>query len=324
MRRYVPFTLVILSALGVGCKPPPPPAPEGLDETTSYMFRNFYTGDAEFQAGIQGFMAWFESEGFALVGQEATSDNTDAFVINDLTLDEIEHLPMNEVLSSDPEGAETEPRDLTKAKGVVSLAEMDCPWTGSERLIARPDQDVIFTGEFEAYDRTYMTSRQTWHDAAVALEFDAADEPLDVFAEGFDVQAYQRTLLRTENVVDPTAVLTANVGEYPMHLDLRHGEYEVDGEKLGGMVVLSWIEDAAWGSGGNNALMQSYSLEVDMQRPDDKTLRMLALWNEPRGPGIDPTSAFALNFAVNKSLKSSERLSDICAGKIEVADEPTE
>jgi hypothetical protein len=316
MRSLLPI-VVLLGA----CKPPPP-APEGLDASSTYMIRNFYTDDAEFQAGLQGFMNWFDEDGHLLVGQEATTDNTDAFVVNDLTLDDIGYLPMEADLRADPDRTSTEPRDLSHAKGVVSLAEMDCVWTDAERLLARPDQNEVFAGDFEAYSRTYLTDREVWHKAARDLVFDPVDEPLDVFADGFDVEAYQHTLLRTDSLVDPTAIITANIGEYPMHLDLRHGEYERDGEKFGAMVVMAWIEDAAWGSSGNNALMQSYSIEVDIQRPDDKTLRMLALWTEPRGPGIDPTSAFTLNYAVNKSLKSSERLSDICAGNIEIAAEP--
>ena len=58
-----------------------------------------------------------------------------------------------------------------------------------------------------------------------------------------------------------------------------------------------------------------------MQRPDDKTLRMLAVWAEPKGGGIEPDSAFALTFAVNKSLAASERLSAVCAGEEEVPPE---
>ena len=45
---------------------------------------------------------------------------------------------------------------------------------------------------------------------------------------------------------------------------------------------------------------------------------MLAVWAEPRGGGIEPDSAIALNFAVNKSLASSERMSGICSGEIEL------
>jgi hypothetical protein len=316
MRPVLPLVLVLAA-----CKPPPP-APEGLDDTTSYMIRNFYTADPEFQAGLQGFMNWFDDEGHTLVGQEANADNTNAFVVHDLTMDDIGYLPMEADLRSDPDRTSTEPRDLSQAKGVVSLAEMDCVWTDAERLIARPDQNEVFDGDFEAYERSYLTDRETWHKAARDLVFDPVDEPLTVFDEGFDLEAYEHTLLRTNNLVDPTAIITANIGEYPMHLDLRHGEYERDGDQFGAMVVMAWIEDAAWGSSGNNALMQSYSLEVDVQRPDDKTLRMLSLWTEPRGTGIDPTSAFTLNYAVNKSLKSSQRMSDICAGKIEIPAEP--
>ena len=59
----------------IACQPPPE-APAGLDESTSYMIREFYSDDATYQAGIQGFMQWYEDEGHALVGESATTSNT--------------------------------------------------------------------------------------------------------------------------------------------------------------------------------------------------------------------------------------------------------
>ena len=42
---------------------------------------------------------------------------------------------------------------------------------------------------------------------------------------------------------------------------------------------------------------------------------MLAVWAEPVGAGLSPDDPLVLNFAVNKSLTSSNRLSAICAGE---------
>ncbi len=53
---------LILGIALTGCKAPPE-APEGLDESTRYMVRNFYTGDATFEAGIHGFVDWFGDTG---------------------------------------------------------------------------------------------------------------------------------------------------------------------------------------------------------------------------------------------------------------------
>ena len=71
---------IVALPLLVGCQPPPP-APEGLDASTSYLVTNFYADDATFQAGVQGFMNWFQEEGFELMDLENTADrNTRAFL----------------------------------------------------------------------------------------------------------------------------------------------------------------------------------------------------------------------------------------------------
>ena len=55
-----------------------------------------------------------------------------------------------------------------------------------------------------------------------------------------------------------------------------------------------------------------------MQQDNDKTLRMLAVWAEPYGAGLEPDDPLVLNYAVNKSLGASERLSKICSGEEEI------
>lgn len=315
MARWLPLFLLLAA-----CKAPPP-APEGLDASTSYLIREFYADDLTFQAGVQGFMDWFAEEGFELVGERADTSNTGAFVINDLTEESLAHLPMDEEILLDADKDEVGPRDLSRAKGVVSLAEMQCAWTLAEAYLVRPDQNVIFDGDFEGYERTYLGDRAAFEGGSADNAYDAVDEKLDPYGGSFDDAAFARSLLRTENSVDPTSILTADIEAYPMHLDLRHGEFEIDGEPTGVLSILTWTEAAAWGSSGDNALLQSYSIEINVQRPDDKTLRMLAVWAEPKGGGIEPDSAFALNYAVNKSQDASDRLSAVCAGEEDVPDE---
>lgn len=305
--------LILLTA----CKPPPP-APEGLDASTSYVIRNFYADDATFAAGVRGFLEWYEADGAALEGESATLETVDAYTIGDLGPDDIAHLPVEDQLLSDPDEGTREARDLSQAKGVVSLAEMDCTWVRAEGLLVRPDQDTVFSDDFEGYERSYVTSRAAFEDASDALDFDEIRDTLDPFAADFDGGATERSLLLTTNVVDPSSVLGSNLERYDMHLDARHGQFDLGDGDVGVLAIITYNLDSAWGGGGNNALMQSFSVEVNVERPGDKTLRMLAVWAEPRGSGIDPDSALALNFAVNKALASSERLSGICAGDIDL------
>jgi hypothetical protein len=282
--------------------------------------QHFYDDDPMFQAGVQGFVDWYDTEGKALVGERANGDTTDAYTVGDLTPEAVGYLPIDDEILVDPDNDTYEPRDLSKAKGIVSLAEMDCVWTVAEALLVRPDQHVVFSGDFEGYEREYLTSRKAFEDAAGSLEFAAIKDPLDPFADEFDSAAVESSLLRTLNQVDPTKVLIANMDPYPMYLDLRHGLYEVNGEEVGVLAIITYNVGAAWGGAGVNALLQGFSIEINIERQAKKTLRMLAVWSEPKGGGIEPDDPIALNFAVNKSLDASERLSDICAGEITLDD----
>lgn len=325
-RRFAHASLTIL-ALASACTPPPP-APEGLDESTAYVFRNFYEDNDRFQAGIQGFMNWFFEDGIDLVGQQATLDTTEAFTIGDLTPDDVAHLPLADEIVVRQRGGnrddELAPRDLSRAKGVVSLAEMDCTWQEAEALLVRPDQDNVFAGDWEGYEREYVTPRATFEDATAQERFDPITARLDPFSDGFNADNYARSLLMTNNMADPTRVLTSNIEAYLLELHLRHGIFTIDGEPTGVLAIKTYNREAAWGQAGNAALLQSFSIELNVERPGGKTLRMLAVWAEPwDSAGIaQPDSAFALNYAVNKSLDSSNRISAICAGDIEIPPSP--
>jgi hypothetical protein len=314
--RTVCFVLIF----AVGCKKPPP-APKGLDDSANYMMKHFYASDDLFGAGITGFLNWYEDEGEALVGESANLDTVNSYTVGDLARDSVAHLPIDDDILVDPKKDTFEARDITRAKGVVSLALMDCTWTRAEGYLSRPDQDVVFSEDFEGYERDYLSSRKEFEEGSKEADYDPIRQDLLPFDADFDGASYAKTLLMTENVVDPTAVLGANMERFDMNLDLRHGEFDMEGETVGVSAILTYNIEAAWGSAGANALLQSFSIELNVQRPKGKTLRMLTVWAEPKGGGIDPDSALALNFAVNKALSSSERLSSICAGDIEIPKE---
>lgn len=317
------FSLVIIAASAVSACEPPPPAPEGLDESTSYMIREFYRDDAFFQAGVQGFMNWYNEEGYTLVGQNATVDNADAYSISDLVPDDIAQFPLQSLEAG---------RHAQCAKGVVSLAEMDCTWQRSEGYLARTDQHVVFPDNFEGYERTYQTPRATYEDATESGEFDAITEDIsEPFSAEFTGEGMDASVMFTVNTVDPAQVLTANLPPYEMYLHFRHGIWDIDGEQLHAFIILTFITGETYDTAGTSGIRQSYSVEINVERPDDKTLRMFALWAEPVAPGFEtcvpedpywePNGAM-LTYAVNTSLSASERLSDVCAGVEEVPAEP--
>ncbi len=309
--RLLAALLVVSFAALAGCRPPP--APEGLDDSTSYMMREFYKSDAVFGAGIQGFMNWYFDEGFELTGvgagDEEGQEPLDSFTIGDLVWEDVAHFPL--------EGNRT----IENAKGVVSLAEMECVWTRAEDFLLRPDQDTVFDSSWEEYARTYVTPREDFQTASANGEFGPIAEDLEPFAEDFDPTPYGTSLLFTENVANPATVAGVDLPAYDLMLDLRHGVVPLSDPdqgdvEVGVLAILTYNLAPVYANNGGNGLIQSYSVEINVERPGDKTLRMLAVWAEPLG--VDADSDFVLRYAVNQSLTASNRLSDICSGVVDI------
>lgn len=299
--------LVAASALSA-CKPPPP-APEGLDAATSYLVREFYSADDVFEAGLLGYMNWFEDEGYLLAGERATSDNTDAFTVGDLAEEDVGHLP---VLSD---------RVVEDAAGVVSLAEMQCTVTETESLLVRPDQYNVFAGDWTGYERTCVTSREAWQGATGSGEYDPVADDLVPYGDDADeLGQWAATFMQTANRVDPAPELggLVDLDPYDLTLDFRHGVYELNGEELQAFAILTFQVEVQTTPSGDGHLYQTYALEVNVQRPGDLTLRLMAVWSEIDGAGLSSDSAITLNYTVNKALESSDRISGICAGEIEI------
>jgi len=308
MFRTTPYALLLLAVLPLtlGCKPPPP-APEGLDASTSYMIANFYAEDAVFQAGVQGFMTWFEEEGFELIDLENTAENvSDAFTVGRLSDEDIAHLPIESG------------RNIEDAAGVVSIAEMECSIAESEALLTRADQHMLFD-DWEDYDRTFVNSRTDYAAATESQTFTPISADLTPFEEGFDAAGYSSTLLQTVNQVNPAPIpLLADIGNYEMNLDFRHGLYEINGELVPGFAIITFIREGVSGPAGVNHLHQSYSIEISVDQDNGGTLRMLAVWAEPEGANMSPDDPLILNYAVNKSRDASQRMTELCDGTLDV------
>ena len=86
------------------------------------------------------------------------------------------------------------------------------------------------------------------------------------------------------------------------------------------MMILSWLpEPADSTSGPETRFEQSYSIEVNYGI-GDKTLRIFAVWTYVDSFLDEESSIWSIG-AVNKSREAAVRLSEICAGDIEVPGE---
>ncbi len=107
-----------------------------------------------------------------------------------------------------------------------------------------------------------------------------------------------------------------------MHLDFRHGVFDLDGVMTPGFAIVTFISEGVSGPEGANHLHQSYSIEINIDQANGTTLRMLAVWAEPEGASLSPDDPLVLNYAVNKSRDASERMTELCNGTLELPDEP--
>lgn len=300
-----------------GCSSPPD-APEGIDATAPYLLRHFRDDDPVLQAGLEGLMAWYEAEGRALVEEEGASAG---YQLADLRPEDVEHLALDDEILIHVEREEYAPRDVNATGGIVTVAEMDCPWTESMRWLLHPDQHRVFPDEWTDYDRRFLGSPQRFQEAARGQE-----EPrlrgVNPYDEGFAPEDHDRAYLVTRNTVDPAPAYLglARIGEFELHLEARQLRFEWAGETLGVFAILSYVPGAAWGDNGVNALLQTYSLEVNVARPGDRTLRALAVWSEPFSTmlPLDPESPLAIREAIRKARLSSDRLAEVCEGRVSI------
>jgi len=271
------------------------------------MIREFYKDDATIGAGLTGLLDWYDTEGFELLNQGATADDEgEAFQLEDITPADIVSMPPFD-----------DGRDLSLANGIVSISEMNCSWEESEGYLVRSDQDVVFD-DFDNYSRTFETSRSSFETATSSLTFPTIDQELVGVSSGETALTSEQTggLLLTSNQVTSSELGVSL--DYPLVLHFRHGIYTVQEQPVPVMVILSWLPEAVDStSGSDTTFHQSYSIEVNYGI-DDKTLRIFAVWTYVESSALGQDSALWSIGAVNKSRDAAVRLSEICAGDVEV------
>ena len=181
----------------------PPPAPEGLDASARHLLREFWSDDAIVASGLTGFVRWFDEEGYALVGVDATGANADGFTLGDLAAADIAALDV------DDDG-----RDLAAANGAIGVATFGCDVASAEALLIRGDQAVVFE-DFDSYERVFVSDRATFE--AGTSDPPPADAPIAPDDDRPDL------VLRTDNSLTVSAIGTTLT--YPLIRAFRHGRF---------------------------------------------------------------------------------------------------
>lgn len=299
----------LLLVLFVGCEKPPE-APEGLDDSTRYLLREFYGDDATVAAGLSGLLAWYDSDGASILDQGATLETSADFSLAPLVSGDIGHLAL------------VGERNPASADGIIAVSSLACGWAEAEALLVRADQAAVFDGKWSHYERVYASARAPYEAARAGDSYPALGAQ-DPTADPFPAVGEDAGLLLTENAVGTDEV--GVVLDYSLHLRFRHGRYTVDRggatEEILATVILSWQPERAEGEGGANSLEQVYSVEV-LVAEGAASLRFVATWNEVRSELLGEDSANILaTTTVNRMRAFAGRMSEICDGTVTIAEE---
>jgi hypothetical protein len=290
MMRGLPVLLVC-----VACQRPPE-TPDGLDQSLRYLFGAFYGSDEEVSAGLSGLVDWYEDEGRGLLGESASLDNIGSFALEPLRQEDVD------AYAPRPDG------DPATATGVIAVAELPCAWKRAERLLIRPDQDVVFT-DFDFYERSYTTSRAAYDGARQEGEYVGIDAPFDLDA----LQATPEVLLLTENRTSGTEMGVTI--PFDLHMHARHGRFSVADEEAQAGLYVTWMPERAEAEGGANTMEQSYTFEVDLEWKG-QTLWVYASWAEVQTSVFASDSTILMTAAANTAQDTARRMADICTGDI--------
>ena len=77
------------------------------------------------------------------------------------------------------------------------------------------------------------------------------------------------------------------------------------------------MPDRAESTGGGNAMEQTYSLEIDLERGGE-TLWIYASWAEITSPIVESDSTIVLASSANKAQGTAKRMADICEGRVDL------
>ncbi len=303
MHKHLALSLTFVSMFG--CKRPPE-APEGLDESARFMFREFYSSDDVIGAGLTGFMDWYDDEGDTLLDATANPDNVEGFEVADLASSDLDAIDLDSYAG----------RDLSKANGIVSLAAMSCTPAEVEKYNLRSDQMEVFEGQFQQYDREYLSSRAVFEDTTDSGEYPSIDEDIDILSSDFDPDTTEQVLsLMTNEAVTSDAGVTV---AFTLVQHWRHGIFEIQGEPTEAFLGIGFVPGPKDGETGT-VMLQQYNVQAVIPRSGNmEALRLFALWLQVDSPRVPETSPSRSTTSVNKAKQTAERLNEICNGEVDL------
>lgn len=265
MQRTIAIGLLMFS---VGCRKIEE-APADVDGLSRWFWVNY--DDAEDAEIDEAVLNLHTSVGVDALELGDPVDGT----LTDLLPEDIDHVEV-------PEGT-----DVTLAAGMFLVNVIDCPLVDVEKIITALNQDELYTGNYDGYERTYTSD---------------------------DAAYFARTTPQLTWDVEIDSKLLGS----KYHESIKGGtRFAVEtAESAHGSVLLSrtYMHEPAVFESGNKTFNQDYQMEIFYERAPGETVHLFGLWREfNMGSGLDQDNTTVQRTVLNALADWDDDTAEICA-----------
>lgn len=265
MRRWIGAT-VVAGAL-TGCKGVEP-APAALDRLFPWFFTMIDDGtDEQLAEGIRNLHK---------AGKVGGLDDTVDGSISDLDRDDLDVVGLSG-------------KDPSKAAGVYMLNKVTCGLGQLEEILVHKQQDDLYEGVYERYDREYTSSKADY------LSRDTSELSWDVEYDATILgKSYTSTVLGKLRRVAAIDDETTPFGPF--------------------LIARAHIPKPADFESGNTSLSQDYQIEIYYKAGGGELLHAYGIWREADfGGGIDSDNEGSQRLLLNELADWDKDTEDLCA-----------
>lgn len=254
-------------ALSTGCKDVDP-APEDLDGLFHYVWEKYDDGlDEELALAVINAHAAIDGDELS----EVQDGSLSAF-----TRDEMDRVGMR---------ASADPNELA---GMYLVDLLPCTLEQLERVITDLDQDQLYEGEYEAYDRRYTSD----HDAYAAREEPQLTWDVDITAEFVAGALYEEFIHGGTRYVPAVDEETSPFGPV--------------------VLARTWMPDAARFDNDDYYFTQDYQIEVYYERAPGEVNHLYGLWRHSGFQELNTDDEFLVRQILNALADWDVRTGELC------------
>lgn len=257
----------VVLLISVGCQDVEP-APEDLDGLFHYTWAKYADGlDEELAQAVTNFDVAVDAEGL-----EEVIDGS----LSEFTRDEMDLVDMR---------GDADPGELA---GMYLANSLDCTLAQVEAIVTALDQDELYTGEYEAYDRRYTSDADAyWAREASHLAWD-----VDISAEFVAGAMYSEFIHGGARYVPDVDDQVSPFGP--------------------GLVTRTWMPEEAQFDNDDYYFTQDYQLEIYYEREPGRVIHLYGLWRHSGWLDLNTDDEFLVRQILNALAAWDARTVELC------------